>query len=444
MAAAGYLASRSLRSRPLIAVAALLVSAAFPWKEAAFAGAIALLLALPLHFQQIKLVLLRFWPISAMIAAALLITLLDATTGIDLRSTIRISFYYIRIPVFIVLGFAARRYVGDDRPLLWTIVALGVWGGGQTVLRYMSGGNLSDLNHDQIRAVVGSGDTISTLIPLCMLTLWARTQSSTAKMALVAASALALLGVLAASSRTGLLVLLLSGLLSMPRIRPLPIALWGSLAVLAGTFVLTTPAFPPILHLFGIDPLQLDSLAEVIARPRSDLFSINKQWRGYETYMAFSAASRDGLGPLLFGHGMSAYAPLGIFIELAPGQMFDRTDVFHNGWSFIVLHSGLIGVALYIAFFFQLTSSPIVSRGITVRQDNRLFALVVLSLASSTAVVAGAFNGGAFASVQLFLIGCFYPYSLVPVPTRLRSQAGARPAPRRAGVASKPDLSLQG
>jgi hypothetical protein len=429
------MASPSLRSRPFVAVAALLVTAAIPWKEVAFAGAILLLFALPLQWQHIKLVLIRCWPFLAMLAIGVVVTVLDATNAFESRAVIRISFYYIRIPVFVLLGFAARRYLIDDRPILWTVVALGLWGAGQTLFRYVSGSDLSGLDHNELRAVVGSGDTISMLIPLCMMTLWARTPSIILKAILVGASGLAVLGVVAASSRTGLVVLLLTGLFSLPRASPLPIARWGAVAVLVGTFLLTTPAFPPILHFFGIDPLQLTGLAEVIARPRNDLASINLQWRGYETYMAFVAAGSDGIGSFLFGHGMSAYAPLGIFIELAPGQLFDRTDIFHNGWSFIVLHSGLLGAALYTAFFYVLASPPTVSNGLPLRRDNRLFALILLSLATSTAVVAGAFNAGTFATVHLFLLGCFYPYSLVIVSR----------APRTAEAqGARPTLSLQG
>lgn len=415
MPAVNFMASSPPRTRVSLAVGALLVAAAVPWKEVAFAIAVLLLVtALPLRWQQIRLVLQRCWPIMTMLAIALLVTMLTSS-GVDKRTVIRILFYYVRIPVFLLLGFAARRYVADDRPLLWTVVALGVWGGGQTVFRYLIGGSLSGLDHNEIRAVVGSGDTISMLIPLCMLTLWPRTQSALLKGLLVGASGVALLGVAASSSRTGILVLLLSGVFSLPRVRPLPIARWGSVAALVATFVLTTPALPPLLHALGLDPTHINSLAEVIARPRSDLQSINEQWRGYETYMAFVAAASDGFGLFFVGHGLEAFAPLGVLIELAPGQMFDHTDVFHNGWSFIVLHSGLLGVGLYIAQFFLFAAPPASSGSVVLRYDNRLFALLVLSLASSTAVVAGAFNAGTFASVQLFLIGCFYPYSLVPV-----------------------------
>jgi hypothetical protein len=435
MLAAGSMASASLRSRPFIAVAALLITAALPWKEVAFAAALLLLFALPLQWQQIKLVLIRCWPFLAMLAVGVVVTVLDATNAFDSRAIVRISFYYLRVPLFVLLGFAARRYLTDDRPILWTVVALGIWGAGQTLVRYVSGSDLSGLDHNEVRAVVGSGDTISMLIPLCMMTLWPRTPSIILKAILVGASGLAVLGVVAASSRTGLVVLLLTGLFSLPRARPLPIARWGAVAVLLATFILTTPVFPPILHFFGIDPLQLDGLAEVIARPRNDLASINQQWRGYETYMAFVAAGGDGIGPFLFGHGMSAYAPLGIFIELAPGQLFDRTDIFHNGWSFIVLHSGLLGAALYTTFFYVLASPPPVSHGLELRRDNRLFALILLSLATSTAVVAGAFNAGTFATVHLFLLGCFYPYSLVVAPRVVRTTEAAGP---------RPALSLQG
>lgn len=407
------------------AIVTFLIAAIVPSKEVAFGlAAILLVVFRPLNFNQIRLILLQTWPVLLMLAIGLVMTLVDVTGEMDKRAAARIIFYYVRIPTFLLLGFAARRYLTNDRPLLWAIVILGIWGAGQTLFRYVTGGNLSELGHNEIRAVVGGGDTVSLFIPVCMLTLWPRTQDSAAKAVLIGASGIAVLGVLAASSRTGLMVMALTTLLSVPRVSALLIARWGSVALLVATFVLTTPALPPLLHALGIEPLRIDSLAEVIARPRSDLQSINNQWRGYETYMAFIASVRDGLFPFLMGHGMSVYAPLGVLIELAPGQMFDRTDIFHNGWSFIILHSGLIGVFLYIGQFFLWARAPVASGGRTLRRDNRFFALLILSLSSSTAVVAGAFNAGSFASIHMFLLGFFYPFSLVPIRL-LTQQRGA-------------------
>lgn len=442
---AGRLTAKSRpSSRPIYAITALLVAGATPWKEVALISAVLMLFLLPLNWQQIKAVMTRCWPILAMMAIAIIMTVIDVTGELDKRSVVRIAFYYLRIPVFILLGFAARRYIIDDRPVLWTIIALGVWGSGGTLFRYLTGGNVASLNHNEVRAIVGSGDSISMIVPLCALTLWPRARSNGTKAILGAATIFCILGVLAANSRTGLLIFLLSALFSLPQLKPLMIARWGSIVILVGTLVLTTPVFPPLLHFFDLDASNVKAIGEVIAHSRSDFQSINEEWRGYETYMAFAAAARDGIFALFLGHGFSVYAPLGVSIELAPGQFFNKTDVFHNGWSFIVLHSGIVGILLFIFQFFLIASKPKTPCSITLRRDNRLFGLNILSLAASTAVIAGAFNGETFASVQLFLIGCFYPYSLVPVPRRLRARVAEHPAPNFAGIASKPGLSVQG
>ncbi|MGI4730133.1 MAG: hypothetical protein ACRYFW_00110 [Janthinobacterium lividum] len=412
--------------RQALAIVAFLIAAVVPIKEVAFGLAIVLLLVFqPLNLQQVRMVLVQNWPIVVMIIVSLVMTLIDITDEMDSRSFIRIAFYYLRIPAFLLLGFGARRLLINERALLWSIVIVGAWGAGQTVYRYAAAGNISGLDHYSVREIIGTGDTTSILIPLCALILWRETKLSILKVALVAATIVTFLSIVAASSRTGIELILVTAILSLPWVRPLVFARWGGVVALIVTLLITTPLLLPILNLIGVDPLSINGLAEVIARPRTDLQSINLEWRGYETYMAFTAATKDGIIPLLFGHGMSAYAQLGVLIQLSPDELFDKADVFHNGWSFIVFHSGILGIGMYIVQFYLFAKPPTTSGAVSLRSENRLFALTVLSLAVSTATVAGIFNPGTFASGQLFLLGCFYPFSLVPVRVlnRLKSQS---------------------
>lgn len=429
-----------LRENKWLLAFALLIVGAVPSKEAAFALAVTWLAVLrPLSGAEVKGVLARLWPILVMLAIALFMTMVDVSREFDNRAVVRILFYYVRIPVFLMLGFGARKYMRRHTTLLWFLLFLGMATASNTLRSYLTSSGLSGLDRTTLRQIIGGGDPLSVFVPIVARILWSRGLPRWQIGVLLLAVALSLASIIVTDSRTGLLVVVLSFVLSLPHMRPLRWARWGVLAILAGGIVVTTPMFQPILDALGIDPASLGGFNEVIARPRYDLGTINTEWRGHETYMAFAAAQADGLWAFILGHGLSASANLGIFIELAPGQFFSSVDIFHNGYSFIVLHSGLLGIALYVMQMWVLARPRAALVNDDVRRDPRargsndedlLYVLVLLSLAASTAVIAGMFNASTFAPLHLFLIGCFYPLRrAVPGVPRARPN-DAFPPPR--------------
>lgn len=417
-----------LRERKWVAAAAILAVGVLPSKEISFAAAVLLLIALrPLSGVEVRGVLTRLWPILLMLVIALVMTMVDVADQFDPRAIVRIFFYYIRIPVFLMLGFATRKYVMRSSTLLWMLLLLGMYSAGMTVFTYLTTDGLSGLDRTTLRQIVGGGDPVAVFVPLVGRILWSKRPAVWQKALILVAVAMSLGSIVATDSRTGLVIVAISFMLSLPRVRPLQWVRFAAVAILVGAFIVTTPIMPPILDILGIDPSMLGGFNEVIARPRYDIGVINQEWRGHETYMAFLAAEDDGVIPLIMGHGLSITAALGISIELAPGQFFSAIDIFHNGYSFIVLHSGLIGVLLYWTQMWilarpQAALRPEASAGARISDEDLLFVLVLLSLSASTATIAGMFNASTFAQLHLFLIGCFYPL-------------------RRAAVASLPRLA---
>lgn len=417
-----------LRERKWVAAVAILIVGVLPSKEIAFAAAVMLLIALrPLSGAEVRGVLTRLWPILLMLAIALFMTMVDVADQFDPRAIVRIFFYYIRIPVFLMLGFATRKYVLRSSTLLWMLLLLGMYSAGMTVYTYLTTSGLSGLDRTTLRQIVGGGDPVAVFVPLVGRILWSKRPVGWQKALILVAVAMSLGSIIATDSRTGLVIVAISFMLSLPRVRPLQWVRFAAVAILVGAFIVTTPVMPPILDILGIDPSMLGGFNEVIARPRYDIGVINQEWRGHETYMAFLAAEADGVVPLILGHGLSITAALGISIELAPGQFFSAIDIFHNGYSFIVLHSGLVGVLLYWAQMWILARPqaalrpPEADTGARISDEDLLFVLVLLSLSASTATIAGMFNASTFAQLHLFLIGCFYPLRRVALasPPRL-------------------------
>ena len=404
-----------LRERKRALVVAVIIVGAVPIKEVAFGLAIAwLVIFRPLSTVEVKGVLIRLWPILLMLFITVFMTFIDVTDSYDRRGIVRILFYYIRIPVFLSLGFGARKYMFKSTSLMWMLLVLGLYSSSLTIYTYLTS-DVAGLDRTSLRQVVGGGDPVAAFLPIITWILWSKYQTGWLRIVLICGVLLSLFSVVLTQSRTGLVSVVLSLILILPRMHPIIWVRWGVLAVLGIGFVLTTPVFPIILRLISIDPAHVSGLNEIIARPRYDFSLINQQWRGYETYRAFLSAKQDGIVPLFFGHGLSALANLGIYIELAPGQFFNKIDIFHNGYSFLVLHSGIFGIGLYAVQLWVLARpraafepANMHRRGGIVN-DDKLYALVLLSLAVSTSVIAGMFNASTFASLHLFLIGCFYP-----------------------------------
>lgn len=402
-----------IRDGKWVLVAAIVIIGIVPGKELAFAAAIALMITLrPLSGAEIKGVLARLWPIIAMLAIASVLTIVDVAGQFDPRAVVRILFYYIRIPAFLMLGFATRKYMRQPSTLLWLLLLLGMYTSATTLFAYVTSGVVG-LERTTLRQVIGGGDPVSVFVPIVARILWTKRPQSWQQAVLLVAVAMSLASIVATDSRTGMLVVALSFALGLPRFNPLQWARFAVLGVLVATFVITTPLMPPILNLLGIDSSMLGGFNEVIARPRYDFGTINQEWRGHETYMAFQAAQADDVLPLILGHGLSISANLGILIELAPGEFFSSVDIFHNGYSFIILHSGIVGIALYWLQFWLLARPQAALRlpraGGQGTEEDLLFVLVLLSLAASTATIAGMFNASTFAQLHLFMIGCFYP-----------------------------------
>jgi O-Antigen ligase len=133
------------------------------------------------------------------------------------------------------------------------------------------------------------------------------------------------------------------------------------------------------------------SATEIAIDESMDLKDINANWRGYETYRVLDSFVSGDLLQKMVGQGAGALVDLGFIMKLAD-ENFRYIPIFHNGYAYILIKTGLLGIACY--FFFYLRAIRFAVRRCN-SSDNeqaflsRLLLGSILCLAVSMFVVGG-------------------------------------------------------
>lgn len=119
---------------------------------------------------------------------------------------------------------------------------------------------------------------------------------------------------------------------------------------------------------------------------------INNDWRGYEVYRSKYEFTKGNVTNKFCGFGFGKNVDLGIQIKLGD-TMFSRIPILHNGYYYILLKTGILGLALYLIFLVKLfiknLKNIINERNIF---ESKLICGSIIGLFISTYVVAGLYN----------------------------------------------------
>jgi hypothetical protein len=80
---------------------------------------------------------------------------------------------------------------------------------------------------------------------------------------------------------------------------------------------------------------------------------INLKYRGYESFMALKGYAEGDTKDWIFG-GLGKLIDLKTFVRLGEDTDFQYIPVLHNGWLYILIKTGIMGVVTYILVFFGL------------------------------------------------------------------------------------------
>lgn len=137
---------------------------------------------------------------------------------------------------------------------------------------------------------------------------------------------------------------------------------------------------------------------------------INLRYRGYESFMAFKGYLDGGLRDWIFG-GLGKLIDLKTFVHLGEDADFQYIPVLHNGWLYILVKTGAVGVLVYMSIFFSLIvtkwrSYADVKGKPVIRIFSALIIGCVLSLLLTNYIVTAFFNMEM--SIVMVLLGYSY------------------------------------
>jgi hypothetical protein len=95
------------------------------------------------------------------------------------------------------------------------------------------------------------------------------------------------------------------------------------------------------------------SVTEIAVSDYHNMSDINFHWRGFESYRVWATFLSGNLSQQIFGQGFGALVDLGFVMPLG-GNKFRYIPVFHNGYAYILIKTGLIGLACYVFFYISV------------------------------------------------------------------------------------------
>ena len=97
-----------------------------------------------------------------------------------------------------------------------------------------------------------------------------------------------------------------------------------------------------------------NSISEISnTREFSGYDDVGAFYRAYETQQAMKTFKDGQDFELMFGHGLQKMVDLGAYVELA-GTEYRFIPVLHNGYAYLLLRAGYIGLIFYFVFFLRV------------------------------------------------------------------------------------------
>jgi hypothetical protein len=307
--------------------------------------------------------------------------------------------WYFVNPLFLFyIGFLISNYIKKTDSLLLLIVFIGTIFSFTYSVDYYSQINSGLIDYKEIRDEIGKSSYLSVLSFCIGLNLFKITGRKLKVLLLICLSII-LFSTYLAFSRTMWFALFSSILIINFKVLQKDFKMKITYVT---TFVVIVSVF--LLSIQGTDFYQkiLFSIDEISSKQYWTLVDINERWRAYETYRALQTYSSGSLAELIVGFGSGFLLDLKVLIELGDDS-FRYIPILHNGYAYLLLKTGLVGLVCYLLFFYRCLIRAYRTDDILVK--NLLYSIVLLLLAS-TYVIAGLYNKSSLSQITL-LLGIF-------------------------------------
>ncbi|OGS71670.1 MAG: hypothetical protein A3F91_12450 [Flavobacteria bacterium RIFCSPLOWO2_12_FULL_35_11] len=156
-----------------------------------------------------------------------------------------------------------------------------------------------------------------------------------------------IIGLYFTASRTYYLLFIIFILIFLYKNNKKIFLLFGSLIFVLISFVLTS----------NFDNKLVSKIKSVVTETSMGDYDteedINTKYRGFETFMALKTYASGTTMNLLLGHGFEQQVDLGVEVMLG-GEMRSVIPVLHNGYAYLLLKEGFLGLIFFFIFFIKV------------------------------------------------------------------------------------------
>ena len=138
------------------------------------------------------------------------------------------------------------------------------------------------------------------------------------------------------------------------------------------------------------------SVREVVIKEYKSFRDININWRGHETWRALVTFKSGNVQQKILGHGFGSLVDLNMTMILA-GEEFTEIPILHNGYAYILVKTGILGLLSYLLFYVNLLYR---SRSSISCQDQEVIILSRLLLGSAIVLMLTMFVVGGMAEIH--------------------------------------------
>ena len=362
-------------------------------------------------------VLRCYWPTIALTMIASFVTIYYSVFDYNTMK----GFGYCLLPVvYAMAGFIISNADDDQESLANIFIISSAAVSLYYIYQYYSLGNVDAESRFYIRSTIGKGFAICP-VGLALAIYLASTNIDAYKKALYAVvMPIIAYGIYISESRTGIIGIIII-LVSIFKIIQQKMLTMLSIPAIVLLFIFTTPAISVIFSdpTYALRHLPL-GLQEVISIDYLTERDVTGHWRGFETFRAYQFMEKSGIIAWVIGTGLHRTVPINILRTwkiLLGGHELDSIPIFHNGFSFIVVRAGAIGLVLFAVQIVKLCKMS----GLTSQRPgwrHSLFGSLALAMVAlmivSTPTTAGLYNPGEEGAIAGIIFGIAIRFASLP------------------------------
>jgi hypothetical protein len=336
----------------------------------------------------------------------------------SLRDVLKDGWYFAFAPLAVLTGYLVARSCKELSSVLIAFLAAGavlsLWQLGEFFghRNLLSAGDIGGLRDE-----IGGGFILSLVAPLIVFLSGHYRVSILGlgtRFVRILIYAVTLSSVVFAFSRTMVVAMLIALVAGLG---------WITLKNMKGIIILLL-MIAVLLGMSALVPADTSSLLGKFAQTRDEIsftdFSttsdVTHYYRAYETLMALRTYAGGDMRQKSIGFGFGQLVDLGVEMKLGDSVM-DRIPIFHNGYIYVLVKTGYLGLSLFFAYLiklYALGARGFAQSGSESKMLGGLLMAMIGIVAVSTFVVSGWFNPALMGSVML-LIGILIAYqSMTP------------------------------